>query len=685
MKSPRKDYKRYTVTSALPYANGPLHLGHLAGAYLPADIFVRYLRSNGKDVVYICGTDEHGAAINIRARQEGISPREVVDKYYAIIKEGFEKFNISFDVFSRTSREIHHETAKEFFMEFYNKGKLIEKTSEQLFDPEAEMFLADRFVKGTCPKCGDEEAYGDQCENCGTSHNATDLINPVSTVTGATPSLKETTHWYLPLDQYQDFLEKYILEDHDYWKSNVYGQCKSWLTDGLQPRAITRDLDWGVKVPLESAEGKVLYVWFDAPIGYISATKEWAQKNKTDWRPYWQDEDSALIHFIGKDNIVFHCIIFPAILKGHGDYILPENVPANEFLNLEGNKFSTSRNYAVWVNDYVEEFPGKSDLMRFVLTATLPENKDNDFTWKDFQARVANSLVADFGNFVNRVLVLTSKNFDKKVPLRGELGPAEQEALANAQESAKKIGESIENYRFREALQHVIGISKAGNKLLADTEPWHLVKNDKERAGTVLNLGVHLVAMLTVACEPFLPETAAKLREMLGINQLDWNSLQKDELVAAGSELTPGAHLFRKVEDAVIEQQLQKLQSREEESSAEDLGLEPLKEAATFDDFQKLDLRAGTILKAEKHPKADRLLVLEVDLGFEKRGIVSGVADHYKPEELVGMQVVVLANLKPKKIRGVESNGMILFAEDPSGALKGIMPYENVPPGSVVK
>ena len=678
-----QQFKRHTVTSALPYANGPLHVGHLAGAYLPADIYVRYLRSKGEDVVYICGTDEHGTAINIKARAEGITPQEVVDKYYAVISEAFDRFNISFDIFSRTSKPIHHDTAQEFFKKFYDEGKFLQQTSQQLYDTEQDMFLADRFVVGTCPNCGNDEAYGHQCERCGKDLSPSELINPRSKISGSTPVLKDTTHWFLPLNDYQEWLEQYILEGHQDWKVNVYGQCKAWLQDGLKPRAITRDLDWGVKVPVPEGEGKVLYVWFDAPIGYISATKEWAEANGKDWKPYWQDEDTALVHFIGKDNIVFHCIIFPAILKGHGDYIIPVNVPANEFLNLEGRKISTSKNWAIWMHEFAREYPEQVDAMRYVLTAIMPETKDAEFTWAEYKQRNDSELVATFANFVNRVKVLTLKNFGG-VPERGELDDAEVGVVNELWANVEAVGKYIEAFRFRDALNELMKIARLGDKYLSDREPWHLVKTDKAAAGHVLNVGLNMAAVLATVAEPFMPETSAKIFNMLQIEPMTWRSLEGWDFVKAGGGLENIPHLFSKVDPKMVEKEVGRLEARAAEMEAEQSSAPPFKEETTFDDFQKMDLRVATILEAKPVPKSDRLLQFLVDTGRDKRTIVSGVAEHYKPEDLLGKQVLVLANLKPRKIRGVVSQGMILFAEDAAGKLHVVNPEYEVDKGSTV-
>ncbi len=677
--------KRYTLTAALPYTNGPIHIGHLAGVYVPADIFARYKRLQGHDVAFICGSDEHGVAISMKARKEGITPKEVIDTYDAIIRKSFEDFGISFDNYSRTSRDIHHKTAQDFFTKLYEQNDFIEETSEQLFDSEANMFLADRFVTGTCPKCQNPEAYGDQCEKCGSSLNATDLINPKSTLSGATPSLKSTTHWYLPLDKSEPFLRKWILEDHkEDWKSNVYGQCKSWIDDGLRPRAVTRDLDWGIKVPLESADGKVLYVWFEAPIGYISSTKEWSDKKGIDWEPYWKDENTSLIHFIGKDNIVFHCIIFPALLKAHGDYILPENVPANEFLNLEGQKLSTSKNWAVWLHEYLEDFEGMQDALRYVLTINAPETKDNDFTWDDFQARVNNELVSVYGNFINRVVVLSQKYYDGIVPEAGSLSEEDKQVLQQLKEAPSAIEKSLDRYRFREAAGLIMGVARLGNKYLADHEPWKLIKSDPERVKTIMNVALQLTAGLAYLSEPFLPFSTEKLKKMLNLKTIEnpFEHLKSASvLVSAGQNLGASELLFRKIEDTEIQNQLNKLKSTEKDSTHMQ---EPQKSAINYDTFSSLDLRVGTILSAEKMPKADRLLILKVDTGLDQRTIVSGIAEHFSPEEVVGKKVCVLMNLEPRKLRGVESQGMLLMATDPEGKLSFMSPEDAVAAGSAI-
>ena len=677
--------KRYTLTAALPYTNGPIHIGHLAGVYVPADIFARYKRLQGHDVAFICGSDEHGVAISMKARKEGITPKEVIDTYDAIIRNSFEDFGISFDNYSRTSRDIHHKTAQDFFTKLYEQNDFIEETSEQLFDAEANMFLADRFVTGTCPKCQNPEAYGDQCEKCGSSLNTTDLINPKSTLSGATPSLKSTTHWYLPLDKSEAFLRKWILEDHkEDWKSNVYGQCKSWIDDGLRPRAVTRDLDWGIKVPLESADCKVLYVWFEAPIGYISSNKEWADKKGIDWEPYWKDENTSLIHFIGKDNIVFHCIIFPALLKAHGDYILPENVPANEFLNLEGQKLSTSKNWAVWLHEYLDDFEGMQDALRYVLTINAPETKDNDFTWDDFQARVNNELVSVYGNFINRVVVLSQKYYDGIVPEAGPLSDEDKQVLQQLQEAPSAIEKSLDRYRFREAAGLLMGVARLGNKYLADHEPWKLIKSDPERVKTIMNVALQLTAGLAYLSEPFLPFSTEKLKKMLNLKTIEnpFEHLKSTSvLLSAGQKLGTSELLFRKIEDAEIQNQLDKLTSTEKDST---IMQEPQKPAINYDTFSSLDLRVGTILSAEKMPKADRLLVLKVDTGLDQRTIVSGIAEHFSPEEVVGKKVCVLMNLEPRKLRGVESQGMLLMATDPEGKLSFMSPEDAVAAGSPI-
>jgi len=675
--------KRYTITAALPYTNGPIHIGHLAGVYVPADIYARYQRLQGKDVAFICGSDEHGVPITIKAKKEGVTPQDIVDKYHAIIKQSFLDFGISFDNYSRTSAKIHHDTASEFFKTLYDKGEFIEEVTEQLYDAEANQFLADRFVVGTCPKCGNEESYGDQCENCGTSHNATDLINPKSAITGAVPTLKETKHWFLPLDKHEAFLKEWILVGHKKdWKPNVYGQVKSWIDDGLRPRAVTRDLDWGIPVPVEGGEGKVLYVWFDAPIGYISATKEWAEREGKDWEPYWKDEDTKLLHFIGKDNIVFHCIIFPAMLKAEGSYILPDNVPANEFLNLEGNKLSTSKNWAVWLHEYLQEFPNKQDVLRYALTANAPETKDNDFTWKDFQARNNNELVAIFGNFINRVVVLTNKYYHGIVPKPKEFSAVDEETLATLKAFPAVIASSIERYRFREASQELMNLARLGNKYLADEEPWKVIKEDENRVQTIMYVALQIASALAVLSEPFLPFTSDKLKRILNASELEshwtWNNITEGrELLPTNHNIGKAELLFSKIEDKEIQAQLDKLEASKKVNEAVNKQVEQQKEEITWDDFSKLDIRVGTILEAEKMPKTKKLLVLKVDTGIDIRTIVSGIAESFLPEEVVGKKVTVLVNLAPRALRGVESQGMILMTEDESGNLVFVNPDEN--------
>ena len=686
--------KRYTITAALPYTNGPIHIGHLAGVYVPADIFARYQRLKNNDVAFICGSDEHGVAISIKAKKEGTTPQAIIDKYHAIIKQSFADFGISFDNYSRTSAPIHHQTASDFFKKLYEQGDFIEEISEQLYDEEAHQFLADRFVIGTCPKCGNPEAYGDQCERCGSSLNATDLIDPKSSITGSKPTLKATKHWFLPLNRYQEFLEKWILEGHKSdWKPNVYGQVKSWLDDELKPRAVTRDLDWGSPVPVEGAEGKVLYVWFDAPIGYISSTKEWAEREGKDWRPYWQDKNTELVHFIGKDNIVFHCIIFPAMLKAEGSYILPTNVPANEFLNLEGNKLSTSKNWAVWLHEYLQDFPNQQDVLRYALTANAPETKDNDFTWKDFQARNNNELVAIFGNFINRVAVLTQKYYEGVIPAAGEFNDIDTETLGQITELTEKIEQSLERYRFREAQQELMNMARLGNKYLADEEPWKLIKTDPERVKTVMYIALQIATALAVASEPFLPFTSEKLKRMLQLGAITWENLKTNatELLKAGHRIGTAELLFEKIEDAAIEKQLQRLENtklanKQEAQANTEVTVAPQKELISYDDFAKMDIRIGTILEAEKMPKADKLLILKVDTGIDQRTIVSGIAQSFAPEEIIGKKVTVLVNLAPRKLRGVESQGMILMVENSEGKYTFINPdTEGIANGTEVK
>ena len=677
-----KNFKRTLVTTALPYANGPVHIGHLAGVYVPADIYTRYLRLKGEDVILIGGSDEHGVPITIKARNEGVTPQDIVDRYHGIIKKSFEEFGISFDIYSRTTSKIHHQTASDFFRKLYDEGKFIEKTSAQYYDEEAGQFLADRYITGTCPHCKNENAYGDQCEACGTSLNATDLINPKSTISGSVPVLKDTKHWYLPLDQHEPFLREWILEGHKEWKTNVYGQCKSWLDMGLQPRAVSRDIDWGVPVPVEGAEGKVLYVWFDAPIGYISNTKELLPDT---WELYWKDKETKLVHFIGKDNIVFHCIVFPAMLKAEGSYILPENVPANEFLNLEGDKISTSRNWAVWLHEYLVDFPGKQDVLRYVLTANAPETKDNDFTWRDFQARNNNELVAILGNFINRSIVLTHKYFEGKVPVAGELTEYDNTTIAEFASVKDEIEKLLQNYRFRDALKEAMNLARIGNKYLADTEPWKLAKTDMERVATIMNVALQISANLAIAFEPFLPFSAAKLRGMLNMTECDWNRLGEMNILATGAEINAPELLFEKIEDAEIEAQIQRLQDTKVANELKNKKANPIAENIDFEDFLKLDIRVGTVLECTKVPKADKLLMFKIDDGLGGRTIVSGIAKHYAPEELVGKQVCFIANLAPRKIKGIESQGMILSAEDFDGKLVVTTTQKEVAPGSEVK
>lgn len=685
MSQDQQNPKRYTITAALPYTNGPIHIGHLAGVYVPADIYARYLRLTGHEVAFVGGSDEHGVAISMKAKKEGVSPNKIIDKYHAIIKKSFVDFGISFDNYSRTSAKVHYETASDFFRKLYEQGDFIEENTAQLYDEEAEQFLADRFVTGTCPNCGYEEAYGDQCENCGSSLNATDLINPKSTITGAVPTLKETKHWFLPLDRYEDFLRKWILEGHkEDWKPNVYGQCKSWIDGGLAPRAVTRDLDWGIPVPVKGGEGKVLYVWFDAPIGYISSTKEWAEREGKDWEPYWKDENTKLIHFIGKDNIVFHCIIFPAILKAHGDYILPENVPANEFLNLEGNKLSTSKNWAVWLHEYLEEFPDMQDVLRYTLTANAPETKDNDFTWKDFQARNNNELVAIFGNFINRVVVLTQKYYEGIVPEPMEFSNIDKETLAELQKYPQIISNSLERYRFREASQELLNLARLGNKYLADEEPWKVIKEDEERVKTIMFVALQIATGLAILSEPFLPFTSAKLKNILNIRsstaQSGWEQVKDNEiLLPSGHTINKAELLFRKIEDDEIQKQLDKLEATKKTNATMDATQEinPQKDTITFDDFTKLDMRVGTIVDAEKMPKTKKLMVLKVDTGLDTRTIVSGIAESFKADDIIGKKVTVLINLAPRKLRGVESEGMILMTEDAEGKLVFVNPDQD--------
>ena len=677
-----KEYKRYLITSALPYANGPVHIGHLAGVYVPSDIYTRYLRLKGHDVISVCGSDEHGVPITIKARKEGITPQQVVDRYHEIIEKSFRRLGMSFDIYSRTSSPTHRVTASEFFRKLYDEGKFIEQTSEQFYDEEAQTFLADRYIVGECPHCHNEKAYGDQCEKCGSTLSSNELINPRSAVSGAVPVKRETKHWYLPLDKYEDFLRDWILEGHKEWKSNVYGQCKSWLDLGLQPRAVSRDLDWGIPVPVEGADGKVLYVWFDAPIGYISATKDLTP----DWEKYWKSEDTKMVHFIGKDNIVFHCIVFPSMLKAHGDYILPENVPANEFLNLEGDKISTSQNWAVWLHEYLDEFPGKEDVLRYVLCANAPETKDNDFTWKDFQSRNNSELVAVLGNFVNRALVLTKKYYDGVMPERGELTDYDEATIEELQKIKASLERNIEHYHFREALKDAMAYSRIGNKYLADTEPWKVVKTDPERVKTILNIALQITANTAIAIEPFMPFSAEKILKMLAVDKFSWEQLGSMELVEAGHKIGDAELLFEKIEDDVIQKQLDKLEaSRKAKLAAEAAqNITEQKAEVSFDDFQKMDIRVSTILEAEKVAKTKKLLKLTIDTGIDKRTIVSGIAEYYTPEELVGRQVLVLTNLAPRAIKGIESRGMILMAEDALGRLVLVQPEDKTMSGAKI-
>ena len=678
-----KNFKRTLITAALPYANGPVHIGHLAGVYIPSDIYARYLRLRGEEVLFVCGSDEHGVPIAIKAKKEGVTPQDIVDRYDGIIRQSFADFGITFDIYGRTTSPTHRELASSIFRTIYDKGGFIEEESEQYYDPEAKQFLADRYITGTCPRCQNERAYGDQCESCGSTLNPTDLIHPKSAISGATPELRKTKHWYLPLDKHEPFLKQWILEEHKEWKSNVYGQCKSWLDGGLQPRAVSRDLDWGIPVPVEGAEGKVLYVWFDAPIGYISNTKELLPDS---WEKWWKSDDTRLLHFIGKDNIVFHCIVFPAMLRAEGSYILPENVPANEFLNLEGDKISTSRNWAVWLNEYLIDLPGKQDVLRYVLTANAPETKDNDFTWRDFQARNNNELVAVFGNFVNRALVLTSKYFEGKVPALGELTDFDRETLAELSTVREAIERELDNFHFREALKEAMNLARLGNKYLADTEPWKLAKTDMERVATILNISLQITANLAIAFAPFLPMSSEKLCKMLAIALPQWSDLGRSDLIEAGHTLGEASLLFEKIEDEVIEAQIQKLQATKEANAAAEDHAAPITEDIAFDDFLKLDIRVGTVTECTKVPKADKLLQFRIDDGLGGRTIVSGIAEHYAPEELVGKQVCFIANLPARKLRGIESQGMILSAADrTTGQLRVISPQGPITPGSEVK
>ncbi len=677
-----KKYKRTLVTTALPYANGPVHIGHLAGVYVPADIYVRYLRSKGEDVIMIGGSDEHGVPITIRARKEGVTPQDVVDRYHAIIKKSFEDFGITMDIYSRTTSQTHQKVASDFFRTLYDKGEFVQKTSQQYYDPEAKQFLADRYITGTCPHCGNEHAYGDQCEKCGTSLSALDLINPKSAISGSKPVLKETTHWYLPLDKHEPWLRHWILDEHKEWRSNVYGQCKSWLDMGLQPRAVSRDLDWGIPVPVEGAEGKVLYVWFDAPIGYISNTKELLPDS---WEKWWKDPETRLIHFIGKDNIVFHCIVFPAMLKAHGGYILPDNVPANEFMNLEGDKISTSRNWAIWLHEYLQEFPGKQDVLRYVLTANAPETKDNDFTWRDFQARNNNELVAILGNFVNRVVVLTHKYFGGKVPQASDLQPIDNEAIAAFQAEKTEVENLLDNFRFRDAQKEAMNMARIGNKYLADTEPWKLAKTDMSRVATILNIGLQITANLATVMEPFLPFSAQKMLNQLNMQKQQWETIGKMDLLTEGHEIGQPVLLFEKIDDSVVEAQLEKLAKTKEANKQNEWKPQPIAETIDFSAFEKLDIRVGLVTECTKVPKADKLLQFKIDDGLGGRTIVSGIAKYYKPEDLVGKRVLFIANLAPRKLKGIESQGMILSAEDADGNLSVVTTSADVHPGCQVK
>ncbi|MBE9602963.1 methionine--tRNA ligase [Pedobacter sp. MC2016-24] len=696
--------KRYTVTAALPYTNGPVHIGHLAGVYLPADTYVRYLRSNKRDVKFICGSDENGVPITLKAKKEGVTPQVIVDKYHKIIGDSFKEFGVSFDIYHRTSSLMHHQTASDFFENLYKKGVFTEEITEQYYDEKAQTFLADRYITGTCPKCGNENAYGDQCENCGSTLNATDLINPKSTLSGEPPVRKETKNWFLPLDKYEDRLRKYI-DSHKEWKPNVFGQCQSWLNAGLQPRAMTRDLDWGVKVPVKDAEGKVLYVWFDAPIGYISATKElfeyarldvWNPKaeefyinqnglEKESWEDYWKDEETKLVHFIGKDNIVFHCIIFPAMLMAHGDYILADNVPANEFLNLEGNKISTSKNWAVWLNEYLVEFKDKQDVLRYVLTATAPETKDNDFTWKDFQARNNNELVAVLGNFINRVVVLTHKYFNGKVPMCMEILPEDQQVIDELAAYPAKISASIENYRFREALGEVMNVARLGNKYLAETEPWKVIKTDEDRVRTILNISLQIAANIEILIEPFLPFTADKLMKMLNYGGHLWEDAGKVNLLHRGHQLNDPVLLFEKIEDEEVQAQIDKLNKSKADNTAASATVEPAKENIQFDQFTAIDIRVATIIAAEKVEKTKKLLKLTLDTGIDQRTVVSGIAEYYKPEDIIGQQVSLIVNLAPREIKGILSQGMILMSENAEGKLAFVAPTQSHNNGSTIR
>ena len=685
MENNDKHFKRYTVTTALPYANGPVHIGHLAGVYIPADTYVRYLRMKGEEVLFVGGSDEHGVPITIKAEKEGCTPQDIVDRYHNIIKKSFEDLGISYDIYSRTSSKTHHETAAAFFKKLYEDGKFIERETEQFFDPERNKFLSDRYIIGTCPKCGNDHAYGDQCEKCGSSMSPDELINPHSALSGAQLVKKATKHWYLPLDQYEEWLRDWIIEGHKEWKPNVYGQVKSWLDNGLQPRAVTRDLDWGVPVPLKEADGKVLYVWFDAPIGYISNTIEHCTEKGTDWKKWWKDEDTKLVHFIGKDNIVFHCIIFPCMLKAYGDYIVPENVPANEFLNLENDKISTSRNWAVWLHEYLEEFPGKQDVLRYVLTANAPETKDNNFTWKDYQDRNNNELLAIFGNFVNRTLVLTHKYFEGKVPAMANLNEKDNAAIEEMNQYPEKIGHLLDTYKFREALSELMNLARLGNRYLTENEPWKQFKTDPERVKTVLAVSLQIVAKLAILSEPFLPFSAKKLQAMIGLNVEGWNQAKETVLLPEGSVIGEVELLFTKVEDETVAAQIKKLEDTKKQNELNAWAPNPIKPNTNIDEFGKMDIRVGTVLECTKVPKADKLLQFLIDDGMNKRTIVSGIAKYYpNPEELVGKQVCFIANFEPRKLKGVTSEGMILSAEDKDGRLVVVTPSQPVAPGSNV-
>lgn len=676
-----KKYKRHLVTSALPYANGPIHIGHLAGVYVPSDIYTRYLRMRGEDVISICGSDEHGVPITLKARKEGITPQEVVDRYHELNKKAFADFGIAFDIYSRTSNKIHYETASQFFRKLYDKGEFVEKTTSQYYDEEAGCFLADRYITGTCPHCGNEEAFGDQCEKCGTSLSPTDLINPKSTISGSAPVMRDTLHWYLPLDKHEPWIRKWILEEHTEWKPNVYGQCKSWLDQGLQPRAVSRDLDWGVPVPLGNAKGKVLYVWFDAPIGYISATRELTP----DWEKYWKDPETRMVHFIGKDNIVFHCIIFPAMLKAEGSYILPDNVPANEFLNLENDKISTSKNWAVWLHEYLEDFPGKQDSLRYALCASAPETKDNDFTWKEFQARNNNELVAILGNFVNRTLVLTANYYNGTVPVPGVMNDYDRETVKSIMTCRENTESNLEAFRFRQALAEAMNLARLGNKYLADTEPWKVIKTDPERVKTIMYISLQITANLAILLEPFLPFSMEKLRGWLGIAGLQWDAAGRSDLLSPGHGISSGELLFSKIDDAEIEKQIQKLLDTKKANHNAKAPVLPQKEDVTFDEFTRMDIRTATILEADKVPKTTKLIKLKVDTGIDVRTIVSGIAEHFTAEELPGKNISVIVNLAPRTIRGIESKGMVLLAEDENGKLVFVTPEKKISNGSPVK